>query len=262
MARRSRWLPRSLRLVATLALPMIALTPGLNASGEERPTLTFGSLLDPSQTGGTERLLGLIQQEIEDLIRRDYDVRFPADKRRASDWTSEGISRELDDLLSDSEVDMILVVGPFSTAALCCYPELPKPIFAPLGIDAAALGLPDVGNTSGVRNLNYLNNPGATLRDLEAFREIVGYRTVYIVSDPLIYEVLTESSAASPPAPRRCTSLPCCACVSGSGRSWSTLSTNVRSRRCRCSDAARSKWACWPDCARRRTTREWHGASP
>jgi outer membrane protein TolC len=192
MAARSRWIHRSLGVAAVLVLLSMGATPGANAAGDERPVLTFGSLMDPSQTGGTERLLGLMHQEIEALIRRDYDVRFPKTKRRTSDWTAEGISRELDDLLADSEVDMILVIGPFSTAALCCYPELPKPVFAPLGIDAAALGLPDDGNTSGVRNLNYLNNPGAALRDLEAFREIVGYQTVYIVSDPLIYEVLTE----------------------------------------------------------------------
>jgi ABC-type uncharacterized transport system substrate-binding protein len=192
MAARSRWIHRSLGVAAVLVLLSMGATPGANAAGDERPVLTFGSLMDPSQTGGTERLLGLMHQEIEALIRRDYDVRFPKTKRRTSDWTAEGISHELDDLLADSEVDMILVIGPFSTAALCCYPELPKPVFAPLGIDAAALGLPDDGNTSGVRNLNYLNNPGAALRDLEAFREIVGYQTVYIVSDPLIYEVLTE----------------------------------------------------------------------
>ena len=192
MTERSRWTRWSLGVSIVLVSLLTMAAPCVATSEAERPELTFGSLLDPSQTAGTERLLDLIQREIEELIRRDYDVRFPESKRRASDWTAEGIRRDLDELLSDPEVDMVLVVGPFSTAALCCYPELPKPVFAPLGIDADALGLPSEGNSSGVRNLNYLNHPGASLRDLEAFREIVGFDTIHIISDPLIYDVLTE----------------------------------------------------------------------
>ena len=69
-------------------------------------------------------------------------------------------------------IDMLLVVGPYSTAALCCIDGLPKPVFAPLGIDADALGLPTDADSSGVHNLSYLSNPGASFRDIEAFREI------------------------------------------------------------------------------------------
>ena len=99
----------------------------------------------PAQPAETERLLDAIQAEIGELLRRDYDVRFPDSKHRVSDWTAAGIRRELDALLADPEVDMVLVIGPVSTAALCCYDELPKPVFAPLGIDGEALGLPAGG---------------------------------------------------------------------------------------------------------------------
>ena len=175
-------------LVGLLAVVLVTL-PGAAQEGE-RPTLTFGSLIDPSATGGTERLLDTIQAEIDELLRRDYDLRFPDPKRRVSDWTAAGIRRELDALLADPEVDMVLVIGPVSTAALCCYDELPKPVFAPLGIDGEALGLPSEGDTSGVRNLSYLGNPGASYRDLEAFVELADFDIVYVLTDPGIYEVL------------------------------------------------------------------------
>jgi outer membrane protein TolC len=175
-------------LVALLAVAVLAV-PGV-AQETERPTLTFGSLLDPSASGETERLLDAIQAEIGELVRRDYDVRFPDSKRRVSDWTTAGIRRELDALLADAEVDMVLVIGPVSTASLCCYDELPKPVFAPLGVDGEALGLPAKGDASGVRNLNYLSNPGASYRDLEMFVELADFDIVYVLTDPLIYEVL------------------------------------------------------------------------
>jgi outer membrane protein TolC len=168
---------------AALGLPVVAEEP-------QRPTLTFGSLLDPSATGGTERLLDGIQVEIGELLNRDYDLRFPADKRRLSDWTASGIRRELDALLADPQVDMVLVIGPVSTAALCCYDALPKPVFAPLGVDGEALGLPAKGDTSGVRNLNYLSNPGASYRDLATFVELADFAIVHVLTDPGIYDVL------------------------------------------------------------------------
>jgi len=167
-----------------------ALVAPTSAEEPRRPTLTFGSLLDPSATGGTEGLLDAIQVEIGDLLDRDYDLRFPESKRRLSDWTAPGIRRELDALLADPEVDMVLVIGPVSTAALCCYDELPKPVFAPLGVDGDALGLPAEDDTSGVRNLNYLSNPGASYRDLATFVELADFVVVHVLTDPGIYEVL------------------------------------------------------------------------
>jgi outer membrane protein TolC len=176
------------RLVVLLTVVLLTL-PGA-AQEPERPTLTFGTLLDPSATGVTERLLDLMRSEIAELLRRDYELRFPESKQRVSDWTAEGIRSELDALLADSEVDVVLVVGPVSTAALCCYDELPKPVFAPLGIDGDALGLPAQGDTSGVKNLNYLSNPGASYRDLETFVEVADFDVVHVLTDPGIFEVL------------------------------------------------------------------------
>ena len=85
---------------------------------------------------------------------------------------------------------MILVIGPVSTAALCCVGDLPKPVFAPLGVDGEALGLPSDGDASGVKNLSYLGNPGASYRDLETLVRLAEIDVVHILTDPLIYEVL------------------------------------------------------------------------
>jgi outer membrane protein TolC len=176
-----------------IAVCLSVLTAGtLTAQQDTRPTLTFGSLLDPSTSRTTEDLLEQIERQIDELLRRDYKVLFPERVSRSSDWTADGIRHELDDLLADPQVDMLLVVGPYSTAALCCIDPLQKPVFAPLGVDADALGLPTDGDSSGVHNLNYLSSPGASFRDLEKFREIVGFDTVHVVSDPLIYQVLTR----------------------------------------------------------------------
>ena len=68
-------------LALVLALPCTAQEPG-------RPTLTFGSLLDPSASGGTEWLLEKIEDELGELLGRDYDLRFPESEQRLSDWTA------------------------------------------------------------------------------------------------------------------------------------------------------------------------------
>ena len=70
--------------------------------------------------------------------------------RRAGTSVAEEVVRRVPDV---PEVDVVLVVGPVSTAALCCYDALPKPVFAPLGIDGQALGLPSDGDASGIENL-------------------------------------------------------------------------------------------------------------
>ena len=88
----------------TIAIPFLA----TSSSTAERPEIRVGIVSD----GPWERdISGVFRKEITDLLHREFDVRFPDEKRIVADWTVEGVKAAVDRLLSDPEVDFLLTLG-------------------------------------------------------------------------------------------------------------------------------------------------------
>jgi len=191
-------------LALVLCLPLAALAAGAQTPVAERPVYTVGIVYDGQPTDAEgfafERLAGLVDlvvREANSLTRREFDLRFPADKRLSGEWSVSGIRSAVDRLLTDPQVDAVVGVGIFVTNDLCRRRALPKPVIAALAIDIDAQGLPVASNkqgqmTSGVENLNYVITRGSILRDVARFREVVGFRRVHVLADALVGEAIPE----------------------------------------------------------------------
>ncbi len=111
----------------------------------------------------------LLRGEIEALLAGEFDVAFTAGGLVEADWTLGGIRREIEAVLSDAEIDVVIVLGVIGAqAALDLRPS--KPLFVPFLIDPELQRFPvrDDG-TSGVRNLNYLGSRGLLRNALDEF---------------------------------------------------------------------------------------------
>ena len=88
---------------------------GLIANAQEtRPVKTVGILYDGPHPGGqglaperVTNLAALIEHETAALTRHEFDVRFPADKRAAGDWTVDTIRAGVDRMLADDDGDSL-----------------------------------------------------------------------------------------------------------------------------------------------------------
>jgi outer membrane protein TolC len=179
-------------LIGIAAFVTVAM-PALARDGGDRPLVRVGVLVDaPAFVAGVDgadttrlAILDRIREETVTLTRREFDVRFPDDKRVYGDFTVEGIRGGYDALVADPEVDVVLTLGPFGTGEALRRKAFPKPVLASFVVDVAVQSVPLDGDASGVPNLNYVTFP-LSLRDQVArFRELVGFDRIHFVYDAI-----------------------------------------------------------------------------
>ena len=88
-----------------LLMLLVALTAGLGNA--QRPVIRIGVAIDGPWERNTE-IRERFEAEITQLLRREYDVQFPNNKRLLADFTARGVKENLDRLLADPEVDYVL----------------------------------------------------------------------------------------------------------------------------------------------------------
>ncbi len=145
---------------------------------EARPTVTIGVLADGPYLRAAD-VFELLRAEMSEVLALDFEASFPDDKWLAGDWTVAGIEAELERLLADPEVDLVLTIGLAASQLAAQRPDLPKPVVAPLVVDAVVQGLPSEGLGSGVHNFNYLYVQNTV--DIAAYREVVEFRSVALL---------------------------------------------------------------------------------
>ena len=93
----------------------------------------------------------------------------------------EGVKRIVDRLLADPEVDLIIGLGYLASNDLAQRRELPKPVIAPVVLDAEMQNLPLKQSASGVKNLVYIDPFIRIDRDIKAFLDVVPFRNLAVL---------------------------------------------------------------------------------
>ncbi|MFQ5526338.1 MAG: TolC family protein [Thermoanaerobaculia bacterium] len=134
----------------------------------------------------------LSEREVLILTEGEFEVSFPDDAYLVGDWTLETALTNINRLLEDPEIDIVLTWGLIASHTVCCLGELPKPVIAPVVIDASLQGLPFQFGSSGIHNLTYAALPDTLAQELETFRAIVPFDHVAILSTAPLLEAVPE----------------------------------------------------------------------
>ena len=130
-----------------------------------------------------QEIRALLESEIRDLTRREFAARFDPAHNVDADWTTASVSRAVDQMLADPEVDLLITMGVVGSQYVAGLDAFPKPVIAPIVVDAAFQGFPMEGGASGVPNLSYLAFPNTITRDLKKFREIADFNQVMLLTN-------------------------------------------------------------------------------
>ena len=125
----------------------------------------------------------LLESEIRDLTRREFDVGFDPAHNVNAGWTLASVSGAIDQMLADPAVDLLITMGVVGSQYVAGLDTFPKPVIAPIVVDAAFQGFPMEGGASGVPNLSYLSFPNTITRDLKKFREITDFDQVMLLTN-------------------------------------------------------------------------------
>ncbi|MCG8416535.1 MAG: TolC family protein [Proteobacteria bacterium] len=182
------------KTLAIAAFILLWFAASVAAQNARRPakqprTVTIGVVADGPWPGNDE-IFPVIMQEIVDLTRGEFDVRFSLEKGGIADWTPTGINNALDRALGDQEVDIVLALGVLAANEVGRRARLPKPVLAPIVIDAVLQGLPLKNGRSGRKNFSYLTVPWSFDRDLKAFREITHFNNVVVLAGNVFLDAI------------------------------------------------------------------------
>lgn len=127
-------------------------------------------------------VLSVLKQEVLELTRGEFDVRFPESKTLEANWTVTSVRQALNRLLADSEVDLVIAGGVISSQEAGRRQELPVPVVAPVVLDPKLQGLPFKQGKSGKRNLCYTHSPARLTREIQYFSEIIPFKKLTLLS--------------------------------------------------------------------------------
>ena len=154
-------------------------------------TVTIG-LVNDGPAARTLMPRQLLMTEIKELLGKDYDIQFHDVTPQNKAWIIDDIHSTIDSLLKNSEVDVILALGPLSAHILGNYDNLSKPVIALFVIDPALQGIPVFKGASGVRNLTYISDNQDAASVINDFYQIVPFQHVAIVIEAIIFEGIPE----------------------------------------------------------------------
>ncbi len=164
-------------------LAALLLSPALLAQDLKR--VTIGVVADGPWVEASP--FRVYEDRIFELVRGEFDVRFPASLKMSADWTPETVRTAADQLLDNDEVDYILALGVLASNDLARRPTLSKPVIAPFVLDPLLQGIPYENGVSGRPNLTYLTMPHSLRRDLETFREIAPFGRMALLISQRVY---------------------------------------------------------------------------
>ncbi len=178
------------------ALFIIAVPDDSEAQRRARGSdVTVGIVLDgPWDTN--DDIVELFQREIRDLLRGEYNVQFPEDKRLVADWTVESVREALDTLYADNSVDVVIAMGILASNDSGRRSALPKLTVAPFVVDPTLQDIPLTRRgTSGRRNLAYLALPTSFRSDLETLQSLASFNHVAVMVHSELTVAVPELSA-------------------------------------------------------------------
>ena len=123
--------------LSTIAAVLVATAP----AQAQRPPLRIGVAID-GPWERNERVRTAFEREITQLLKGEYDVQFPSDKRLFADWTAGGVKANLNRLLDDPEVEAVITLGVLSSNDAGHRGPLPKPVLAPFIIEPGLQAVP------------------------------------------------------------------------------------------------------------------------
>ncbi|MFC1538621.1 TolC family protein [Candidatus Latescibacterota bacterium] len=159
-------------LIMMIFFNIFILSSVVNAQQNDlKRTVTIGVVID-GPWDRNEEVYVLFENEINNLLSNEFDVRFPSEKTIVCDWTKEKIHSAMETLLNDTEVDIVLAGGILASADACLRSEFLRPVIAPFILDTDLQGLPLKYGASGITNLSYVVTPERFITDIEAYRDI------------------------------------------------------------------------------------------
>ncbi|MGB6019603.1 MAG: ABC transporter substrate binding protein, partial [Sulfurimonadaceae bacterium] len=151
-----------------------------------KPTYNIAIVTD-GPTDFNEDFEEQMKDEIDQLLGRDFDVKFPDELRFDGEWDYKKISKDVDNALNSRQTDLVITLGTLSSQTAVTKRSYQKPLIASTIINPKMQDAPYKNGTSNKRNLTYINGYFDIKDDIEVIKSIMGVEKVGVLVNPNLY---------------------------------------------------------------------------
>ncbi|MDA3945356.1 MAG: ABC transporter substrate binding protein [Helicobacteraceae bacterium] len=151
-----------------------------------KPTYNIAIVTD-GPTDFNEDFEEQMKDEIDQLLGRDFDVKFPDELRFDGQWNYKKISSDVDKALNARKTDLVITLGTLSSQIAVTKKSYKKPLIASTIINPTMQGAPYKKGTSNKHNLTYINGYFDIKDDIEVIKSIVGVEKVGVLINTNLY---------------------------------------------------------------------------
>ena len=152
-----------------------------------KPNYTIAIVTD-GPTDFNEDFEEQMKDEIDQLLGRDFNVRFPKKLRYDGDWDYQKISKGIDKALRSNQNSLVITLGTLSSQIAATRHSFNKPLIASTIINPKMQGVPFRKGASGKHNLTYINGYFDIKDDIEVIKSIMGVEKVAVLINPSLYK--------------------------------------------------------------------------
>ncbi len=181
------WTPTRIALLVGLFCTPALLAP---AAAQTR-VARVATLADGPWQGAIVARLSMAR-EITELAGTEVQVTFPPELQRDGAWSVDSVTNQLDALLASPDVDVIVTLGALGSHIASRRAQLAHPVVAAAVIDAEIQRMPRQGRGSGRPDLTYIADDIDVDRDLRAFRSVVPFERMALLSGAAYLQAMPE----------------------------------------------------------------------
>ena|GEM_PF-5899336 len=133
----------------------------------------------------------LFIEHIEKVAGTGRDIIFPDKYNINCKFDLKKVHKSIDYLLNEKDVDIIIAAGAVSSHVLSLKPALSKPCVAAVIVDARLQGIPSEKNTSGRKNLNYIQSFNSVFKARDYLHDLTKFKHLAVLCDPFVSEGLS-----------------------------------------------------------------------
>ncbi len=158
-------------------------------------TITIGLLTDKN-TSEIQPLLAQLKTEISAVLGQDQTISF--NKPLENNYSLEKAKTNYSSLVDNNGVDIILSLGVLDNIAIYQYKTYAKPTIVFGSINSDFINLSPEQKTSQINNITYIITPLSYKKDLEAFKTLFDYKSIGIIVDDYVADILPLKSVLDP----------------------------------------------------------------
>ena len=152
-----------------------------------KPTYNIAIVTD-GPTDFNEDFEEQMKEEIEQLLGRDFNVKFPESLRFDGQWDFKKITKDIDSALNSRKTQLVITLGTLSSQIAVKKRSFKHPLIASTIINPEMQGAPYKKGTSGKRNLTYINGYFDINDDIEVIKSIMSTEKVGVLVNTNLYK--------------------------------------------------------------------------